>query len=315
MLIFRVFLWFGHVLRLTRECARLRGDTIFSWHKKQNQTFFQKILTNYVSVSLKPALTHLQLIWFQNLRLVSPQRFCVSLRECPTRALNNNYALAADIDSKLTPRESSVILYFSSRVPRTSTEHRITTTHTHTQLIWLQNWRLVSPLLFCISLRECPTRAPKNNYALAIGINSKLTPRETQAILYLSSRVPRTSTEYQLRTRTRSCNWCDFKIDASWVPSDSVSLFASAPHEHQITTTHSQLIWTQNWRLGRLQWICIFFRECPARAPKTNYRLAIDMNSKSTPRESPTILCFSSRVPRTSTEEELHTMNTRIIIY
>ena len=69
----------------------------------------------------------------------------------------------------------------------------------------------VSPQRFCVSLRECHTRAPKNNYALTADIDSKLTPRESSAILYLSSRVPRTSTEEQLRTR----NWHQLKIHTS----------------------------------------------------------------------------------------------------
>ena len=42
-------------------------------------------------------------------------------------------------------------------------------------------------------------------------MTSKLTTRESYAILYLSSRVPRTSTEEQLRTRNRY----NLKIDAS----------------------------------------------------------------------------------------------------
>ena len=62
-----------------------------------------------------------------------------------------------------------------------------------------------------VSLCECPAQAPKNNYAYAhaVDMTSKLTPRESSAILYLSSRVPRTSTEEQLHTRS----WYEFKID------------------------------------------------------------------------------------------------------
>ena len=67
------------------------------------------------------------------------------------------------------------------------------------------------------------------------------------SIMYLSSWVPRTSTEEQLHI---SCPQL-FKIDASWVLCYSVFLFMSAPHEHRGTTTtdkQSSAI-QNNWRL------------------------------------------------------------------
>ena len=95
-------------------------------------------------------------------------------------------------------------------------------------------------MLFCISLRECPARAPNNNY--------------------------------------KTSSWYRFKIDHSWVLCYSVSLFASAPHEHRRTTTHKQLISIQNWPLVSPLLFCISLRECPAQALKNNYTLWILSN-------------------------------------
>ena len=106
------------------------------------------------------------------------------------------YTLAIDMIAKFTPRESQAILYFSSRVPRTSTEEQL-----HTS-IDIESKLTPRESQANISLRECPARALKNNYALVIDVIAKLTPCQSQAILYLSSRVPRTSIEEHLRTRS-----------------------------------------------------------------------------------------------------------------
>ena len=106
------------------------------------------------------------------------------------------YTLAIDMIAKFTPRESQAILYFSSRVPRTSTEEQL-----HTS-IDIESKLTPRESQANISLRECPARALKNNYALVIDVIAKLTPCQSQAILYLSSQVPRTSIEEHLRTRS-----------------------------------------------------------------------------------------------------------------